>query len=90
MANDEDVWAQPATLARTRDTEGGVALPPLENVRPSPRPLREALGEYVAATPQERGAFSLVLENGQAFSADDIDALLRRPDSPFGPATEEP
>lgn len=32
---------------------------------------------------EDREHFTLVLENGQAFSADDISELLSRPDSPF-------
>jgi len=33
--------------------------------------------------PAERERYSLVLDNGQAFSADDIAELLARADSPF-------
>ncbi len=48
-----------------------------------PRPLRDILGRFVDAAPAEREHFTLVLENGQAFSADDIFELVARPDSPF-------
>ncbi|MFC5797192.1 hypothetical protein [Sphingopyxis terrae] len=47
------------------------------------RPLRELLGNYLALPAAARDDVSLILENGQAFRADDIDALLARPDSPF-------
>lgn len=49
----------------------------------APRPLRDILGEFVSASPDERESFSLILENGQVFSSDDIAELLNRGDSPF-------
>jgi len=80
---DEAIWDEPGTLTRTHDEGGGAELPPLsEDLRP-PRPLREILPTFVAASPAERERYSLLLENGQAFSAADIAQLLERPDSPF-------
>lgn len=77
------IWSLRGTLSRSHDEAGGVELPPLPDDVGAPRPLREILGEYASASPTERERYSLILENGQAFAADDIAELLERPDSPF-------
>lgn len=83
MVDYADIWEQRGTLTLVHDESGGAELPPLPDERAEPRPLREILGRFVAARPAERERFSLVLENGQAFSADDISEMLGRADSPF-------
>ena len=83
MADDQEIWDQRGTLTLAHDESEGAELPPLPAERAEPRPLREILGRFAAATPAERERFSLVLENGQAFSADDISEMLGREDSPF-------
>lgn len=83
MTGDADIWDQPATLVRAHDEQDGVELPPLEGERPPPRPVRDVLTDYLAVVPSERERFTLILENGQAFAADDIADLLARPDAPF-------
>lgn len=83
MTSDDDIWDQPAALVRVHDEQDGVELPPLEGERPPPRPVRDVLADYLAAGPSERERFTLILENGQAFAADDITDLLKRADSPF-------
>lgn len=83
MSDEIEIWDQRGTLTLAHDEGGGAELPPLPGERGDPRPLRDVLGRFVAATPTERERFSLVLENGQAFSADDIAELLIREDSPF-------
>lgn len=83
MSDDRDLWDQLGTLTGAFDEQDGSELPPLPDERPAPAPLREILGEFVAATPAERERYSLILNNGQAFSADDIEELLARADSPF-------
>lgn len=82
MSEDSDIWDQRGTLTLAHDEGGGSELPPLPDERAQPRPLREILGRFVEAAPADREQFTLVLENGQAFSADDIAELLARPDSP--------
>ena len=81
--NEPDIWGQRGTLSRSHEESDGVELPPLAGERMAPRPLRDILGEFVSATPDERESFSLILENGQTFSSDDIAELLNRGDSPF-------
>ncbi|WP_077146314.1 hypothetical protein [Sphingopyxis sp. KK2] len=83
MSDDRDVWNQLGTLTRAYDEQDGSEVPPLESERPASAPLRDILGEFVAALPAERERYSLVLDNGQAFSADAIEELLTRADSPF-------
>ena len=83
MSDDRAVWDQRGTLTRSYDEKDGSALPPLPDERQAPAPRRDILGDFVAATPAERERYSLVLDNGQAFSADDIAELLARADSPF-------
>ncbi len=84
MSERADIWSQRGTLTLAHDRQGGSELPPLSEERGAPRPLREILGVFIAATPDERERYSLVLEDGQAFSADDISEMLDRADSPFG------
>jgi hypothetical protein len=67
MSDDPDIWNQRGTLTLGHDESGGAEVPPLPDEIAEPRPLRDIL----------------VLENGQAFSADDIFELVARPDSPF-------
>lgn len=84
MKDDPDIWDQRGTLTRSYDESAdGVELPPLSDEVGRPRPLREILARFVEATPAERERYSLLLENGQAYSANDVAALLQRPDSPF-------
>lgn len=83
MSDEIEIWDQRGTLTRAHDEGNGAELPPLPGERGEPRPLRDVLARFVAATPAERERFSLVLENGPAFSADDIAELLIREDSPF-------
>ncbi len=83
MTDDRHIWDLRGTLTRAHDEESGIELPPLEDDLPVARPLREILVAFHRASPQDREQFTLVLENGQAFSADDISELLSRPDSPF-------
>lgn len=78
-----DIWNQRGTLTLGHDRSDGSEVPPLPEDRAEPRPLREILGEFAGATSAEREHYSLVLENGQAFSADDISEMLSRDDSPF-------
>jgi hypothetical protein len=80
---DDAIWDEPGVLTRAHDESDGAELPPLSEDLGSSRPLREILQPFVAASPAERERYSLLLENGQAFSADDISQLLERPDSPF-------
>jgi hypothetical protein len=80
---DDAIWDERGTLTRAHDESEGAELPPLSDDVGPPRPLREILQPFVAASPAERERYSLLLENGQAFSADDISQLLDRPDSPF-------
>ncbi|KAB2854918.1 hypothetical protein [Sphingopyxis sp. SCN 67-31] len=83
MSDDPDIWNQRGTLTLGHDESGGAEVPPLPDEIAEPRPLRDILGRFVEAAPAEREHFTLVLENGQAFSADDIFELVARPDSPF-------
>lgn len=83
MSAGDAIWDQPATLTRKHEEREGVELPPLPEEQAAPRPLREILPAFITASPAEREQYSLILENGQAFSADDISELLQRPDSPF-------
>lgn len=83
MAGDEEIWDQRGTLTLAHDESNGTELPPLPEERSEPRPLREVLGRFAAASSAERERYSLVLENGQAFSPDDITEMLGREDSPF-------
>ncbi|MBE1526881.1 hypothetical protein GGC65_001337 [Sphingopyxis sp. OAS728] len=82
-AGNPDIWEQRGTLTIAHDQSDGAELPPLAEERAEPQPLREILGRFAAATSPERERYSLVLENGQAFSHDDIVELLGREDSPF-------
>lgn len=82
MSDDDDIWNQRGTLTRVHDEGADVALPPLPADDAQLRPLRDLLLEFAAAPAWERERYSLILDNGQAFSADDITALLQRPDSP--------
>lgn len=82
-AGNPDIWAQRGALTLAHDQSDGTELPPLAAERARPQPLREILGRFAAATSAERERYSLVLENGQAFSHDDIVELLGREDSPF-------
>lgn len=82
-ADNADIWNQRGTLTLKHGQSNGSELPPLPDERADPRPLREILGAFAAATSAERERYSLVLENGQAFSADDISEMLSRDDSPF-------
>jgi hypothetical protein len=86
MLADDDIWNLRGTLSRARDQADGVEVPPLPEDTGALRPLREILADYVSASPAEREQYSLILENGQAFAADDIAELLARPDSPFNRA----
>ncbi len=86
MPADDDIWNLRGTLSRAHDRADGVEVPPLSDDVGTPRPLREILVDYVSASPAEREQYSLILENGQAFAADDIAELLARPDSPFNRA----
>lgn len=81
--DDGGIWDQRGTLTRSHEEEAGVEVPPLPEERAEPRPLRDILGKFVSASPAQRERFTLILENGQAFSADDISEMLERPDSPF-------
>lgn len=85
MAGDADIWDQRGTLTLAHDQRAGadVELPPLADDVGEPRALREILRKFVDAPSAEREQYSLLLENGQAYSADDISQLLERPDSPF-------
>lgn len=83
MAGDEEIWDQRGTLTLAHDESDGSEVPPLPEERPAPRPLREILGRFAAAPLAERERYSLILENGQAFSFGDINAMLGREDSPF-------
>lgn len=83
MTEEPEIWEQQGTLTMAHDKRRDVELPPLPEERAAPRPLREILGSFLSASPAEREYFTLILENGQAFSADDIDELLARADSPF-------
>lgn len=83
MAGDEEIWDQRETLTLAHDESDGSEIPPLPEERPAPRPLREILGRFAAAPLAERERYSLILENGQAFSCGDINAMLGREDSPF-------
>jgi hypothetical protein len=83
MAGDEEIWDERGTLTLAHYQSEGSELPPLPEERSEPRPLREILGRFAAASAAEREHFSLILENGQAFSSDDISAMLGRKDSPF-------
>ena len=83
MSDDANIWDQWGTLTLAHDKGGETELPPLPDERAELRPLRDILGRFVEAAPAEREQFTLVLENGQAFSADDIADLVKRPDSPF-------
>jgi hypothetical protein len=83
MAGDKEIWDQLGTLTRAHDESDGSEVPPLPEERPAPRPLREILGRLAATPPAEREGYSLILENGQAFSSDDIGEMLSREDSPF-------
>ena len=82
-ADGSDIWNQRGTLTLGHDQSNGSELPPLPEDRAEPRPLREILGEFAGAPAPKRERYSLVLENGQAFSADDISEMLSRDDSPF-------
>jgi len=83
VTGDDAIWDELGVLTRAHDEGDGVELPPLTEGRAAPRPLREILLPFVAASPAERDQYSLLLENGQAFSADDICELLQRADAPF-------
>jgi hypothetical protein len=83
VTGDDAIWDELGVLTRAHDERDGVELPPLTEERAAPRPLREILLPFVAASPTEREQYSLLLENGQAFSADDICELLQRADTPF-------
>ena len=83
MSDAANIWDQRGTLTLMHDKSDGAELPPLPDERAEPRPLRDILGRFVEAAPAEREQFTLVLENGQAFSADDIADLVKRPDSPI-------
>lgn len=81
--DDKHIWDQVGTLTRSHDQEGGSELPPLPEHVAEPRPLRDILGEFAAASTADRERFTLILDNGQSFSASDISEMLSRPDSPF-------
>lgn len=81
--DDDGIWDQRGTLTRSHEVEGDVEVPPLAEDRAEPRPLRDILGIFASASSGERERFTLIFENGQAFSADDISEMLERPDSPF-------
>lgn len=81
--DDDGIWDQRGTLTRSHALKGDVEVPRLPEERAEPRPLRDVLGIFASASPAERERFTLILENGQAFSADDISEMLERPDSPF-------
>jgi hypothetical protein len=83
MDSEQDIWDRRGTLTRTHDQIGSAVVPPLPEERVEPRPLREILGAFQSASPVEREHFTLILENGEAFSADDISQLLAPADSPF-------
>ena len=83
MSDDANIWDQRGTLTLAHDKGGETELPPLPDERAQPRPLRDILGRFVEAAPAQREQFTLRLENGQAFSADDIVELVERPDPPF-------
>lgn len=83
MQTEKDIWDQRGTLSSSRDESDGVELPPIPDEVGTPRPLREILGAFVGATTAQRERYSLIMENGQAFSADDICEMLQRADSPF-------
>lgn len=85
-----DIWEQRGTLTRVHDQSGGAEVPPLPDERSGPGLLRDILREFVAASRAERDRYTLILENGQAFSADDIAEMLARADSPFERDTEAP
>ncbi|MFC0103675.1 hypothetical protein [Sphingopyxis terrae] len=80
---DAAIWDARAALVRALPAAGTAERSPLPPKGAELRPLRELLGNYLALPAAARDDVSLILENGQAFRADDIDALLARPDSPF-------
>lgn len=80
---DAAIWDTRAALVRTLPAGGPAERSPLPPKGAGLRPLRELLGNYLALPAASREDVSLILENGQAFRTDDIDALLARPDSPF-------
>jgi hypothetical protein len=55
MSDDRAVWDQRGTLTRSYDEKDGSALPPLPDERQAPAPLRDILGDFVAATPRRAG-----------------------------------
>lgn len=79
----DEIWDERGTLTLAHDESESSELPPLPEKRSEPRPLREILGRFAAASAAEREHYSLILENGQAFSSDDISEMLSREDSPF-------
>ncbi|MCW0199840.1 hypothetical protein [Sphingopyxis sp.] len=83
MAGNGEIWDQRGTLTLAHDESDGSEVPPLREELPAPRPLREILARFAAAPVAERERYSLILESGQAFSSDDISAMLGRDDSPF-------
>jgi hypothetical protein len=83
MSDDANIWDQRGTLTLAHDNGGETELPPLPDERAEPRPLRDILGRFVEAAPAQREQFTLRLENGQAFLADDIVELVERQGSPF-------
>ncbi|EQB10858.1 MULTISPECIES: hypothetical protein [Sphingobium] len=82
MVSDPDIWNEIGTLTLDHDEQGAIALPPAYEPDDKTGPLREILGTFLAAAPEVRSRFSMVLENGQAFNDRDISELLSRPDCP--------
>lgn len=83
MVTESRIWDERGTLTRAHEVEDGIELPPLQDDVPPPAPLRDILADFVAAPPAVRERYTLLMENGQAFSADAISELLERPDSPY-------
>lgn len=82
MESDADIWDEVGTLTLTHEERGGLSLPPRYQPDDRSGPLREILGAFLTAAPKVQARFSLVMENGQAFSAHDIAELMLRPDCP--------
>lgn len=83
MADAIDIWDQKASLTLDRDAAApGIVLPPFSTDRKK-GPLRDILRTFLAAPAASRSLYSLQLENGQTYNAQDIEELLAREDCPI-------
>ena len=84
MQPDDDIWDQRGWLTLDHHPDDAdVVLPPLTDERRGPgEALRLILTRFVAATPAEQARYTLQLDNGQSYNAQDILELLARQDCP--------